>query len=113
LPLLPPTLPLSLSLTPLLSLPTLLPLPQLLSLPPSSLLSLQQPSLPLPLLPPTLPLSLSLKPLLSLPTLLSLLKFLSLPPSSSMWPSLTFSLPPAVQLIPPRRPCLGHAMKKT
>ena len=110
LPLLPPTLPLPLWLTPLLSLPTLLPLLQLLSLPQSSLLSLPQPSLPLPSFPPTLPLPLSLTPLLSLPMLLSLPKFLSLPPSSSLWPSLTLSLPPSVQPIPPRRPYLGHAM---
>ena len=31
-------------------------------------------------------------------------------PSSSLWPSLTLSLPPSVQLIPPRRLCVGHAM---
>jgi hypothetical protein len=46
--LLPPTLPLPLSLTPLLSLPTLRPLLQLLPLPLLALLSLPPPSLPLP-----------------------------------------------------------------
>ncbi len=44
-----------------------------------------------------LPLPLSLTPLLSVPMLLSLLQLLLLPPSSSLWLSVTLSLPPSVQ----------------